>query len=174
MTLEEKVIKAQKGDDNAFYELISQNKEMLYKTAFTYVKNKEDALDVFHETVYKAYISIDKLKEPEFFNTWLVRILINCSLDLLKKNKKNQLAYEEEIKYTKESNADMESEIDLHNAIDKLEDKYKTIVILKYFQGMTLKEISEVLECPLSTVKTNLYKALKQLKIQIEEVDYFG
>ena len=174
MNFEDKVKKAQKGDNNAFYEIINDKKDMLYKTAFTYLKNKEDALDVFHDTIYKAYISIDKLKEPQFFNTWIMRILINSSLDLLKKNKKKHVIYQSEIMHLEDNNLDKEREIDLHNALDRLEDKYKAIVILKYFQGMTIKEISEVLECPIGTVKTNLYKALRQLKVQIEEVDFIG
>ena len=63
-----KIKLAQKGDDNAFYELISERKDQLYKTAFAYVKNKEEALDIVSDTVYKAYISIKNLKEPSFFN----------------------------------------------------------------------------------------------------------
>ena len=74
MNLEEKVKKAQKGDDNAFYELISEKKEVLYKLAYTYVKNKDDALDIIQETIYKAYMSINKLKEPKFFNTYITTI----------------------------------------------------------------------------------------------------
>ena len=81
-----KIKLAQKGDDNAFYELISESKSQLYKTAFAYVKNKEEALDIVSDTVYKAYISIKKLKQPSFFNTWLTRILINTSLDYIKKS----------------------------------------------------------------------------------------
>ena len=174
MELEEKIIKAKKGDDNAFYELISERKEMLYKTAFTYVKNKEDALDILNETVYRAFISIKRLKEPEFFNTWLTRILINCALDTLRKDKK-ALQLGEQTGIAGLSSALAQEDIfDLNIAVDSLKEKYKTIVILKYFQDMTLAEIAEVLQCPLGTVKTNLYKALKELKINLEEVELNG
>ena len=171
MELEEKIIKAKKGDDNAFYELISERKEMLYKTAFTYVKNKEDALDILNETVYRAFISIKRLKEPEFFNTWLTRILINCALDTLRKDKKVLQLDEQAGIANLSSTLAQEDVFDLNIAVDSLKEKYKTIVILKYFQDMTLAEISEVLQCPLGTVKTNLYKALKELKINLEEVE---
>ena len=171
MELEEKIIKAKKGDDNAFYELISERKEILYKTAFTYVKNKEDALDILNETVYRAFISIKRLKEPEFFNTWLTRILINCALDTLRKDKKVLQLDEQAGIANLSSNLAQEDVFDLNIAVDSLKEKYKTIVILKYFQDMTLAEISEVMQCPLGTVKTNLYKALKELKINLEEVE---
>lgn len=165
----EKIKLAQKGDDNAFYELVSERKAQLYKTAFAYVKNKEEALDIVSETVYKAYISIKKLKEPSLFNTWLTRILINTSLDSINKNSKI-------VSFEKNVNADIgtipkndEQIMDLKIAVDKLQGEYKTIVILKYFQDMTLAEISKTLQCPLGTVKTRLHKALAVLRIDLKE-----
>jgi len=79
------VSSARRGNDDAFYQLIEQRKHLLYRTAYAYVKNREDAMDIVGDTVYKAYKSLRKLKEPAFFNTWLTRILINCCLDHLKK-----------------------------------------------------------------------------------------
>jgi len=166
----DKMIKlAQKGDDDAFYELISQRKAQLYKTAFAYVKNKEDALDIVSDTVYKAYISIKKLKEPSFFNTWLTRILINTSLDCINKRSKS-VAFRENIRADIGIiSKDDDEIIDLKVAVDKLSVKYKTIVILKYFQDMTLMEIANTLQCPLGTVKTNLHKALGELRLELKE-----
>lgn len=174
MELEEKVLRAKKGDDNAFYELVNEKKDILYKTAYAYVKNKEDALDIVHNTVYKAYVSLNKLKEPKFFNTWLMRILINCSLDFIRKEKK-VIELQNEIS-TEENQLQLPHEeiLDLYDAVDKLNGKSKTIVILKYFQDMTLTQIAEVMECPLGTVKTNLHKALKELRMDLEEVETIG
>jgi RNA polymerase sigma-70 factor, ECF subfamily len=166
---EEKVRLAQKGDDNAFYELMSQRKNQLYKTAFTYVKSREDALDIVSDTVYKAYISVGSLKNPEFFNTWLTRILINTSIDFIKKNSKVVTYEETSASDNKKAGHSEEEIIDLKLSIDKLDLKYKTIVILKCFQDMILMEISEVLQCPLGTVKTNLHKALEQLRVDLKE-----
>jgi len=165
----EKIKLAQKGDDNAFYELISERKGQLYKTAFAYVKNKEEALDIVSDTVYKAYISIKKLKEPSLFNTWLTRILINTSLDCINKSSR-AISYKENVSSeAKEILKDDEKIIDLKLAVDKLQGKYKTIVILKYFQDMTLMEIAKILQCPLGTVKTNLHKALEELRLDLKE-----
>ena len=169
MEFEEKVIKAIKGDENAFYELVNERKEQMYRTAFTYAKNKEDALDIVSETVYKAYLCIKKLKEPRFFNTWLTRILINCSLDYIRKNKK-VLSFEE-YSTADEGIEDKNKEeiIDLHNALGKLNESCKSVVILKYFEDLTLSEVAEVLQCPIGTIKTNLHKALNQLRINLKE-----
>lgn len=165
----EKIKLAQKGDDNAFYELLNEQKSQLYKTAFAYVKNKEDAMDIVSDTVYKAYISIKNLKEPSFFNTWLTRILINTSLDCIKKSSR-VVSFEENVSTDIGIvSKDDERIIDLKVAVDKLQGKYKTIVILKYFQDMTLMEIAEILQCPLGTVKTNLHKALGELRLDLKE-----
>lgn len=169
LDLEEKVLKAKKGDDNAFYELISERKEMLYRTAYTYVKNKDEALDILDETIYKAYISIKKLKDPRFFNTYLTRILINISLDHIRKNKKiNVVELKDNIPIEK-ANLSFEEKHDLKEAVNKLDEKYKTVIILKYFQDMTIQEISDTLSCPLGTIKSQLHKALKLLKIDLKE-----
>jgi RNA polymerase sigma-70 factor (ECF subfamily) len=169
MEMEEKVKKAIKGDDNAFYEIIAERKVQLYRTAFTYVKNKEDALDIVSETVYKAYLSIKKLKEPLFFNTWLTRILINCSLDYIRKNKKVISFKEYDVIRDDTQFKNNDEAIDLHNALGKLNENCKTIVILKYFQDLTIKEVAEVLQCPIGTIKTNLHKALIELRINLKE-----
>ena len=164
-----KIKLAQKGDDDAFYELLSERKDQLYKTAFAYVKNKEDALDIVSDTVYKAYISIKNLKEPSFFNTWLTRILINTSLDCINKSSRI-VSFKENISSdTRVVSKDDEQIIDLKMAVDKLHVNYKTIVILKYFQDMTLMEIAKILQCPLGTVKTNLHKALGELRLDLKE-----
>ncbi|HEX3029713.1 MAG TPA: sigma-70 family RNA polymerase sigma factor, partial [Clostridia bacterium] len=82
------VIKACKGDKNAFSELIQERKNDIYRIAYTYVKNEEEALEILHDTVYKALISVKKLKNVECFNAWLSRIIVTCSMDFLKKKKK--------------------------------------------------------------------------------------
>ncbi len=172
MEKEDLVRKAIRGDQEAFTNLIFSRKSMLYKTAYAYVRNKEDALDVVSETVYKAYISISKLKDPLRFQTWLVRILINCALDCLKNNKK--LIYiENRYDQVKDNldHTDRTDELDLFNALNNLDMKYKNVVVLKYFQDLTVSEISQVLNMPLGTVKTYLHKALKELRLELKE-DY--
>ncbi|MBU5593403.1 sigma-70 family RNA polymerase sigma factor [Clostridium sp. MSJ-4] len=172
MDIENLVKLAQKDEDNAFYELISLNKEKMYVTAYAYVNNKEDALDIVQESVYKAYTSIKKLKEPKFFNTWITRIVINCSIDLVRKNKKLKISKEEELMINGAYLGDLKEEkIDLREAISCLDEKFKAVVILKYFHQLTLVEVADTLGMPLGTVKTYLNKALKALRIELREVD---
>lgn len=154
-----------KGNDEAFLQLIDIIKENLYRTAFSYVKNEEGALDVVQETVYKAYISIDKIKNPKFFKTWITRILINNSLDYIKKNKNVVYLENNDLIKTigaKEHNKD--EKIYIWEAIESLDPKYREIISLKYFDDLTINEIAAVLNYPVGTVKTYLNKGLNGLR----------
>ncbi|MUV38752.1 RNA polymerase sigma factor SigV [Lentibacillus sp. JNUCC-1] len=82
------VKKAINGNEKAFESLVKIESEKLYKTAFLYVGNKDDALDVLQETIYKAFISVDQVKQPQFFSTWLTKILIRTAYDVIRRRKK--------------------------------------------------------------------------------------
>ncbi|MPQ42676.1 sigma-70 family RNA polymerase sigma factor [Clostridium tarantellae] len=165
MNQEFKIRKAIKGDDNAFLELINECKECLYRTAFAYVKDEHNALDIVQETVYKAYMSINKLKEPKYFNTWITRILINNAINFIKKEEKLIcLEQKDLVNIIGINKVNNEEQIDLLDMVDKLQDKYKEIIILKYFSDLTIKEISKILDMPIGTVKTYLNKGLVNLR----------
>ncbi len=163
------VEKAIEGDKNAIEILLNEHKEYLYKTAFLYMKNEQDAVELCQDTVYKAIINLHKLKSSKYFKTWITRILINNAHDRNKKKIKivdsfDKLELIEDISYEK-----LEEKIDLYNAIDTLDEKFKTPIILQYFQDMTIKEISEILECNENTVKTYLRRGKERLyKILME------
>ncbi|EIF6174354.1 sigma-70 family RNA polymerase sigma factor [Clostridium perfringens] len=159
-----KLIKeSMKGNKESFGILIKNNKEYLYKMAFLYVKDEQDALEVIHETVYRGFLNIEKLKKAKFFNTWITRILINVSIDFLKKKGKNEM-FDESTPIIKEKcEISTEEKLDLYNAIDLLNDNYKTVIIMMYFNDMKIKDISKVMETPENTVKTYLRRAKQAL-----------
>lgn len=154
--------KAKKGDEKAFCKLIEQEKIKLYKMAFLYMKNEDDALDVVQETVTKAFIHIKTLKEERYFSTWITRILINTALETIRKNQ-NIVPINNQIIENEIANHH-EERIDLVSAISQLEEKYKTVIILKYYQDLTVPVISEILQCPQGTVKSNLHRGIIELK----------
>lgn len=159
-----KLIKeSMKGNKEAFGILIKNNKEYLYKMAFLYVKDEQDALEVIHETVYRAFLNIEKLKKAKFFNTWITRILINVSIDFLKRKGKNQMLDESTPIIKEKCEISTEEKLDLYNAIDLLNDNYKTVIIMMYFNDMKIKDISKVMETPENTVKTYLRRAKQAL-----------
>lgn len=134
------VRKSKKGNNLAFSTLIKTYEKDLYKVAIAMTKNEEDALDCIQEAILQSYISIKDLRQEEYFKTWLIKILINKCNALLKKNKKIM-------------NLDMEITEDL-----------KIIVILYYYEDMSIKDISESLNIPQGTIKSRLSRARKKLK----------
>ncbi|MDK0983592.1 sigma-70 family RNA polymerase sigma factor [Clostridium perfringens] len=165
-----KLIKeSMKGNKESFGILIKNNKEYLYKMAFLYVKDEQDALEVIHETVYRAFLNIEKLKKAKFFNTWITRILINVSIDFLKKKGKNEMLDESTPIRKEKCEISTEEKLDLYNAIDLLNDNYKTVIIMMYFNDMKIKDIAKVMEIPENTVKTYLRRAKQALGEVLKE-----
>ena len=158
-----------KGNKESFGILIKNNKEYLYKMAFLYVKDEQDALEVIHETVYRAFLNIEKLKKAKFFNTWITRILINVSIDFLKKKGKNEMLDESTPIRKEKCEISTEEKLDLYNAIDLLNDNYKTVIIMMYFNDMKIKDIAKVMEIPENTVKTYLRRAKQALGEVLKE-----
>jgi RNA polymerase sigma-70 factor (ECF subfamily) len=169
MITEKLIKKAKKGDRKAFSKLVEIEQSKLYKTAFLYTKNKEDALDIVQETIYKALISIKNLKEAKYFSTWITKILINCSLDFIKKKKKVVMIESGEIEKIPYKEVEIDHRIDLYHAIDSLNERYKTIIILRFYQDQTITQIADLLELPEGTVKSSLHRAIQELKITVKE-----
>ncbi|WP_188455345.1 sigma-70 family RNA polymerase sigma factor [Virgibacillus oceani] len=166
------VKKAINGNKEAFEILVKNESEKLYKTAFLYVRNKEDALDVLQETIYKAFISIEQVKEPQFFNTWLTKILIRTAYDVLRKRK--IVVFDEKLISNKSDDSirDVEGKMDVINAISCLSKNYQTVIILYYYHDLTIQQIAETMEKPDNTIKTYLRRAKIELKKGIGGVNY--
>ena len=166
MSADEKLVKkAIKGDDTAFLQLIHLYKIELYKTALSFLRNEEEALDAVQEVTYRAYKNRKKLKEPIFFKTWLIRIMINYCNDQLKRQKR--VVHNEEMILLQGVTHD-HTVMELKDAMQDLDDRSREILTLKYFHDLKIKEIAETLQCPEGTVKTWLNKALKALRENLE------
>ncbi|WP_370047488.1 sigma-70 family RNA polymerase sigma factor [Lysinibacillus sp. RC79] len=153
---------AKKGNNQAFIELLQEEKVKLYKMAYIYMKNENDALDVVQETIARAYANIHTVKEEQYFATWLMRILINTALEMLRKNQKIVPLLEQQAEQEQISTND--EKLDLLQAIEQLEEKYKTVILLRYYRDLQIKEIADLLGCPEGTVKTNVHRGIQQLK----------
>ncbi|QUF83753.1 sigma-70 family RNA polymerase sigma factor [Clostridium butyricum] len=147
---------------------IIENREYYYRLAYSYVKNEADSLDVIQESIIKALISIESLKEIEKVKSWFYKIVIRTSIDYIRKNKKyNDMIDISEI--INNGKSDQYKNLDLYKALDELDETYKTIIILRYFEDMKINDIADILDENPNTVKTRLYAGLKKLKIDIGE-----
>lgn len=167
------VKKAIKGNKECLEELLVLHGDQLYRTAYLYVRNREDALDIVQETSYKAFLSIGQLKNEKFFLTWLTKILINCSYDVLKKNNK-ELPLNNMIELTTDKREKREENLDLLEAINRLNENHKNAIILFYFQDLPISEVAKVMKIPESTVKTYLSRGKDRLKTLLGGMNYNG
>lgn len=143
-----------------------ENQKYLYRIAFSYVNNVDDAFEIVQNTIYKSLNHIKSLKDVNALKSWVSRILINSCFDFLKYNSKIILA-EEIFENINDDNKNILDKIILKKAMDKLSYKLKMIIILRFFKGLKIKDISQILNMKENTVKTNLYKALNKLKIDL-------
>lgn len=158
---------SKKFKEKIFTDYIVDNKNSFYRVAYSYVKNEQDALDIVQESIYKGLSSIDKLKSVDAIKPWFYRLLINTSIDYIRKNKKYVLM-EENLNIKEEVTYDKDAKIDLQRALENLSEEYKSVIILRYFEDLKINDIAEILDENVNTVKTRLYKALKLLKIHID------
>ena len=155
------VRKSKKGNNLAFSILIKSYEKDLYKVAIAMTKNEDDALDCIQEAILQAYISIKDLRQDEYFKTWLIKILINKCNALLKKNKK---ILNLDVSITENDKVEQSDRLELKDSINTLDSDLKIIVILYYYEDMSIKDISESLNVPQGTIKSRLSRARSKLK----------
>ena len=133
----------QSGED-VLTTFVTENKERLYRLAYSYVKNPEDALDIVQESIIKAIASRKSLKKGEALRSWFYRIVINTSRDFLRKNNRFQLVGEEEIQLHDPMGKDEVLDFDLQQALDAMPEKYRSVIILRSFEDLKIEEVDQV------------------------------
>lgn len=155
------VSQAKKGDKDAFLSLIDENRLSIYRVARGILNNKEDIEDALQNTIIKSYEKIGTLKKDEFFKSWIIRILINeCNL-ILRRNKKTIFLDKLE---NEESYSDDYGNIELTSVVNSLSEDLRITTVLYYFEDMSTKEISEMLNIAEGTVRSRLARAREKLR----------
>lgn len=165
--------KNDKSNKTLIEKIILEKYNQYYRLAYSYVHNEADASDIVQNGAYKALRSSHALKEPEFAETWVYRIMLN---ECFRQFKRPQfLSYEvmqEERGGEFEGAEDSYADIDLQRALEALEEKDKAIIILKYFEDKKLEEIADILDENVNTIKSRLYRSMKKLRSTLSsEID---
>lgn len=150
---------------------ILENQDRFYRVAYSYTRHQEDALDVVQSAVCKALEAYKSIQNEDAVKTWFYKILINECLAVLKKRKRLLLSDESSEREEAYFEKRYEKDDGLEKELDRLETDVQVIIKLRYFEELSLKEISRITGLKLSTVKTKLYRGLKQLKENIQEAD---
>ncbi|MGL6108070.1 RNA polymerase sigma factor [Romboutsia sp.] len=162
------IILNKKKKEKVFTDYVIQNRNSFYKVAYTYVKNENDALDIVQEAILKGLSKLKSLEDINYIKPWFYKILINTSIDYIRKNRK-YINLEDESAIDSFIEHDIDLDIDIQRALDSLPEFNKTLIILRYFEDMKISDIANILEQNENTIKTKLYRTLKLLRIQIED-----
>lgn len=127
---------------NTITTFILENRVPIYRLAYSYVHNKENALNIIQDSICKALTSIQFLKNEERVKLWFYRILVNTAIDFIRKNKKYVYLEADMLEAEVSGSYDSYQEFDLRNIIDRLSITNKTIILLRFYEGLELGEIS--------------------------------
>lgn len=157
------VQKARNGDKAAFVQLCRGIEPEMYGMARSILGRDEDCADAMQEATLKAYRSIHGLRQPEYFRTWMLRILINECYKLQRK-RANTVVTGDMITALECSSSGAEYEkVELREAVERLETSLQTVIWLHYFQDMPIRQIADLLSISETAVKSRLYRARKSL-----------
>lgn len=178
------VEQSRNGNVDAFEELIRDYKKSAYNIALRVLRNVEDAEDASQEALIKVFNNIRNFNMQSTFKVWMYRIVVNTCIDFKRKRNINAVSIDENIDLGGGSELHREIADDsgnpdvlveknfnsklVNDAVNKLDEDYKTIIILRDIQGFSYGEIAEILSCNLGTVKSRLNRARKSLKEILE------
>ena len=171
------VERVRRGDEDAFRILVERHSRGIYRAAYRITGNAADADDVVQETFLRAYRAIGRFDARASFPTWLHRIAINCSLDLIdsRKRRDGRIAADEDLSTLRSTHASpdrivhgLEMQRAVASAMERLTGNERTAFVLRHFEGMPLEEIGQVLGTQLNATKNTVFRAVKKLRQQLQ------
>ena len=148
---------------------ILENQNRFYRLAYSYVRNEDAALDVVQNAICRGLEQCFGLKNPDALNTWFYRIVVNEALQYLRKNRREAVSTDGELPEQIYHEPAYERQREVYEEVMRLPEPMKTIVVLHFYEGLTLKQISGVTKTNLNTVKSRFYSALNRLEKGLKE-----
>ena len=174
----ELVRRAQAEDKEAFEELVHRHQQRVFAVAGGILRHREDVEDIAQQVFVKAYFSLKRFDQRAAFSTWLYKITVNECWDLLRKKKVRPLVYESDLseeqarqfgapdEHTASQPDIMDRLVDrerVERLLDGLDERDRTMLILKEVEGFAVEEIAEILELNANTVKVRLFRARRRI-----------
>ncbi|MEK3798996.1 RNA polymerase sigma factor SigW [Peribacillus sp. FSL H8-0477] len=180
--IKQRINQVLKGDQNAFGEIVELYKDKVFQLCFRMLGNRHEAEDMAQEAFVRAFVNIHRFNIQMKFSTWLYRIATNLCIDRIRK-KKPDYFLDAEVAGTDglnmysiiaDDSALPEDEVEslelqetIQDEILKLPEKYRSVIVLKYIEELSLKEISDILDLPIGTVKTRIHRGREALRKQL-------
>ena len=165
------------GDMTALAILVDRHKDLVYRVAMQITKNSDDASDVLQDAFLKVYDSINAFRQESAFETWLYRIVVNLSIDAVKKRKRQQesmasLSEVSDVHQSQDIQQDPTRQAERNElqewvtqAVNSLSIKHRSVVILHELEGLSHPQIADILDCSEGTVRSRLHYARKRLRV---------
>jgi RNA polymerase sigma-70 factor (ECF subfamily) len=169
------IARTKRGKVEAYNILVSRWEKRIFNYLLRLVGNREDAMDLSQEVFLKAYQNLGKLQEASRFGPWLFRIAHNEAFSLLRRKRPEvELGSGPAVELARPRLEPLELTLAVRRALERLSDDQREAIILKIYQGFKFEEMAEVLDCPVSTVKSRVYAALDVLKEILAPIDTRG
>jgi RNA polymerase sigma-70 factor, ECF subfamily len=174
-----------KGDQNAFAEIVELYKDKVFQICYRMLGNRHESEDIAQEAFIRAYVNIHTFNQNRKFSTWLFRIATNLCIDRIRKKKPDYYLDAEvsgtdgltmysqvaaDIQMPEDEVEELELQATIQEAISKLPEKYRSVIVLKYIEELQLREISDILDLPLGTVKTRIHRGREALRKQLRNM----
>lgn len=179
MVAPELIKAAQAGDRDALITLLREIESHVYRTAYYILGNEQDAMDAAQEALIRIYTKINSYEEKAQFKTWVQRIVTNLCIDKFRRTKPAVSIEEHDMNFSAPTS--VEDEVmstyiakDIREAIDKLPEHHRSVVVLRYLQDFSYNEIAESLDLPINTVKSYLFRARQQLQSTLRDYQKGG
>lgn len=183
--VKKRIKQVKNGDQNAFAEIVELYKDKVYQICYRMLGNQHEAEDIAQEAFIRAYVNIHSYDMKRKFSTWLFRIATNLSIDRIRKKKPDyyldaevagtegltmysQIAADDPLPETEVETLELQDMI--QQEILRLPEKYRAVIVLKYIEDLSLKEISDILDLPIGTVKTRIHRGREALRTKLRYV----
>lgn len=156
-------------DKDEFCEYIRLYEKAMYSLAFSIVRNESDAGEVICESIYRAYKNLDSLKSNHSFKPWILKIVHNTAVEMIRKNAKIVPAEEIEDAVDHDTENDITTRITLRGAVNSLKQPYRTVVVLFYYENLSVTKIGQITNTSAITVRQQLSRARRMLRESLKE-----
>ncbi len=156
------------GDEQAFCQLVKACEHTLHAAALAITRSEQDALDCVQEAILKAWNKLPTLRNPEYFSTWLTRIVVTTAINARRKKKSTAPLLTE----IPAPDGELSMKLDIRRAVESLDEKTRICTVLYYFEDMTVEQIARVTRSRQGTVKSRLFRARQQLRSVLEGYDH--
>ncbi len=175
-SLTQLIKQVKQGDKQAFARLVDRYKRQVFYQAYAMLKDREDAEDIAQEAFIKAFFSMNQLESAYAFTAWLSRIVYNLCQDRIKQREKQRRVIREwiheqrdRISHSGNQIEQKQVQLDLKRALQRLTLEHRTILVLREIQGLSYREISEIIGVPEGTVKSRIHNARLSLRAELEK-----